>query len=234
MEREATVDGDNANPMISVVTAVSRPRNLGRIRRSMEFAVLGSGVRVCWVLVFDPPVPTDPEVTRSITEPGAVEIKPIVYEGGSFKYGIPQKNTGMASIEEGFYYLLDDDNIIHPNLFKRVGAAIRENPGKKAFAFGQIRWDKHGNLFARADLMEPFMVDNSMFIVHRDLIGNDRYDAGYAGMEDFYFFRRLFDRDPGTFVFLDEFLAYYNYMHYFTSGEEGGPLTLAPAPSGPS
>lgn len=225
---------DSGTPMISVVTAVSRHRNLGRIRRSLEWATLGSGVRVRWVLVFDPPMPTDPEIVRAVSEPGAVDVKSIVYEGGSFKYGIPQKNAGMASIEDGFYYLLDDDNIVHPNLFKRLGMAMRENPGKKAFAFGQIRWDKHGNLFARPDLMEPFMIDNSMFVVHRDLIGHDRYDAGYAGMEDFYFFRRLFDKDPGTFVFLDEFLAYYNYMHYFTSGEAGSPLIRAQNPSSPS
>jgi len=200
------------NPLINIVTAVSRPGLLPRIYQSMLESLAGTGANVRWILVFDAPGDVDEQTFRMIRDSSRIKIERIVYPDGPVRFGIAQKNMGMDAVEEGFYHCLDDDNIVHPDFFRGIIRAMEENPGRKAFVFHQQRWDRHGDLWARPENMRKFHIDNTMFLVHRDLIGEDRYEIEKAGEEDFYFFRKLYDKDPGTFVFVDEVLAYYNFL----------------------
>jgi hypothetical protein len=201
------------NQTINIVTAISRPELLPRIYKSMMESVVGTAANVRWILVVDAPGYVPQEVFRMIRDSSRIKIERVMYPDGPVRFGIAQKNMGIDLIEDGFYHCLDDDNIVHPDFFKGITRAIAANPGKKAFAFNQQRWDKHGDLRASPENMRKFHIDNTMFVVHKDLIGEDRYDLSKAGEEDFYFFRKLYDKDPGTFVFLDETLAYYNYLN---------------------
>lgn len=201
------------NQPINIVTAVSRPENLLRIHQSMIESAVGTGANVRWLLVVDAPGHVPESVFKMIRDSSRIKVERVIYPDGPVRFGIAQKNMGIDLVEEGFYHCLDDDNIVHPDFFMGITKAIAANPGKKAFAFNQQRWDRHGDLRASPENMRKFHVDNTMFVVHKDLIGEDRYDLSKAGEEDFYFFRKLYDKDPGTFVFLDETLAYYNFLY---------------------
>jgi len=110
--------------------------------------------------------------------------------------------------------------VLHPAFLGAIGKLIRLHPAKLAFAFNQIRWDHHGNLPARPERMVPDQIDNSMFVVHTDLIGGERYDIQRAGQEDGFFFQGLYGRMPEAFLFVDEYLTYYNYLVHFPEGPE--------------
>ncbi len=202
-------------PLINIVTAVSRPENLPCIHASMESAMAGHEADVRWIMVFDTPWNASEGVARMLAGPSRVRMHPALYPGGPTKFGIHQKNMGMDLIEDGFYHCLDDDNIVYPKFFEGVTRLIRNSPNKKAFVFSQRRWDLHGDLRAMASRMNPCFIDNTMFVVHKALIGTRRYDPDRAGLEDYYFFRALYDQEPGAFEFSDDFLAYYNYLRHF-------------------
>ena len=191
---------------ISIVTAVSRPENLQRLHESIARARGSHHVEVDWIIVFNEG-PHEP-----IFFPASCFDIERHFFGGPNTFGLLQKNHGIAQVRDGWYYLLDDDNILHPRFFDVLLPAIDANPGKQAFVFGQQRWDRWGNLKAAAENMEPNKIDNSMFLVRRDFIGDLRYDFAQVGIEDYFFFRTLYDKDPSAFAFLDETLAFYNFL----------------------
>lgn len=200
---------------LNIVTAVSRPTNLRRILASIDDTVQLSGLSLKWILIFDAPADAPSDFQALVNVISKFRVQKASWPNGPVKFGILQKNMGIDLCDDGFYYLLDDDNIIHPNFFKRIGELIRANPDKEAFAFNQQRWDFHGNISATPERMVPGKIDNSMFVVHTKLIGSDRYNLGLAGNEDGYFFQGLYLKKKETFLFVDEFLAYYNYITHF-------------------
>lgn len=194
---------------INLVTAVSRPENLPRIFKSIELSLWDSPLQCRWILVADERLPFIPVRILELAEDSHVHVTFEVLAPTS-EYGIAQKNLGIDLVEEGFFYCLDDDNILHPAFFERLGKAISENPGKMAFAFNQQRWDHWGSLKASPETFEPNKVDNAMFVAHKHLIGNLRYRQ--VGCEDYVFYRTLFDVRPEAFLFLDETLCFYNFL----------------------
>lgn len=196
---------------INLVTAVSRPENLTRIHQSIVSALARSSFRVRWILVVDGHEVIWPGVEMALRSE-RVDVDKIVYSGPRCPYGIFQKNLGMDSIEDGYYHCLDDDNLVHPDFFAGVERAMVANPGASAFVVCQQRWDGVGSLLAHPDRMGYGQIDNTMFVVHRDLIGGKRYDIEKAGREDFHFFSELWQSHKDRFSFVFEILAYYNYI----------------------
>jgi glycosyltransferase involved in cell wall biosynthesis len=200
--------------VINIVTAVSRPHNLPRIKRSIEMSLLRSSLDVRWILVVDDDITPSVDVEEAL-KVSSFEIQRVAYRGGRCAYGINQKNVGMGLVKNGYYHCLDDDNIVHRDFFRGLEKAMKENRTKRAFVFSQDRWDSIRSLKAAPDRMEYGKIDNTMFAVHSDLIGQRRYDLSQSGREDFAFFRGLYDLYKEEFVFIPETLAYYNYIYHF-------------------
>jgi len=196
---------------LNIVTALSRPGNLSAIIASMGELGRVPELRARWIVIYDGSEAPN-ELGRLGPLPGALQLVPIPWPNGKCKFGINQKNFGMDHMEPGYFHLLDDDNIIHPQFFGRVASLIAQNPGKKAFGFNQRRWDHHGDLPCQPDRMVPGKIDNTMFVVATEFIGQKRYDLSRAGTEDGWFFHELFKKDPGAWLFTDEWLVYYNYL----------------------
>jgi glycosyltransferase involved in cell wall biosynthesis len=206
--------------VINLVTAVSRPDNLLRIRKSIERSLSRSTLAARWILVVDGLGAVSPALEAKLRA-SALEIQKIVWSGGSCAYGINQKNLGIDSIVGGYYHCIDDDNIVHPDFFQGLERAITANPKKRAFVFGQQRWDNIKSLVASPDRMEYGKIDNTMFVTHSSLIGSHRYDLSRSGREDYHFFRKLYDLHKEEFVFISETLAYYNYITHFPVATPG-------------
>jgi len=203
---------------LSIVTAVSRPEHLSKVRMSIDRSLEGAGIDLRWILVFDTPELAQAAAPALEGTQGRFVATLEGGSGGPSRFGIAQKNLGISLVDDGFYHCLDDDNLVHPDFFAGIGRAARENPGKRAFAFNQRRWDSMGNFTARPETMVPYKIDNTMFVVHRSLIGDDRYDPALAGSEDGHFFQSLYAKDPSTWVFIDRQLAYYNLLRHFPDG----------------
>jgi hypothetical protein len=201
--------------ILNIVTAVSRPKNLPAILRSMNGAEGIANLKVRWLVVYDDPPKKPDQIEVIQSTPSPVEVVPLQWTGGPCRLGIKQKNYGIDHCLPGYYHLLDDDNKMHPAFFKRISEVILENPGKMAFGFNQRRWDQHGDLRATPEKMFPGSMDNSMFVVRTEFIGPKRYDIKHAGCEDGWFFHELYKQDPSAWLFVNEFLAYFNYFQKF-------------------
>jgi hypothetical protein len=197
---------------INLVTAVSRPGNLPRIHRSIIGSLARTKMKAKWILVADEAL--SPSIEDDFRREN-LEVQAMVYAGGPCAYGIAQKNLGMSKIANGFFHCLDDDNLVHPLFFTGLEWAVNTHPSKRAFVVGQQRWDSLNHLVASPDRMEYGQIDNTMFVVHSSLIGQDRYDLKHSGREDFEFFRKLWDFHKDEFIFIGETLSYYNYLRHF-------------------
>jgi Glycosyl transferase family 2 len=195
----------------NLVTAVTRPDNLDRIYSSIALALWDNPSKCNWILVADERVEYVPARLAQLSAGSPIKIRFETLPRQS-QFGIYQKNLGLDLCEDGFFYCLDDDNILHPAFFERLEKAIAEHPEKRVFAFHQHRWDRWGLLRASPETMEINKIDNAMFIAHKSLIGPLRYDYEKAGCEDYFFYRALFDAHPEEFWFLDDLLAFYNFL----------------------
>ena len=118
-----------------------------------------------------------------------------------------QRNHGLKFIKDGFVYFLDDDNIVHPNMFKRF-----ENEREDlAYVVNQIHKDGRVRLFAHPINMKVGGVDTAQFLIPSYMIKNRIWEP-YNYCADGVLFPQIFqDHKPG-FKFLQENLSYYNYL----------------------
>ncbi len=197
---------------INFMTSVSRPYNLSRILHSITQAMEGVSFRVRWILVFDAWIRLPRYVAILLADEEKVEVDVSIYDGPRLPFAIPQKNFGLARVKEGYFQCLDDDNIVHPNLLRRIEKAAAEHPTARGFIVSQRRWDVHGNLKASPDSVMPRKIDSAMSLVHKDLIGDERYLQEFGGEEDGHFIQRVYERHRGRFFFIDEILSFFNYL----------------------
>ena len=187
--------------LINVITPVSRPENLPQLRQSILQAQ-GDSIEVRWILVFD---------SYSVgSAPAWAHTEYYTLDSaGKGLSGNPQRNLGLDITTEGYVYFLDDDNIVHPGLFKKAGEVL--DAKHRAMVVNQVNKRGKRRLQATPGL-RPGYVDTAMVIMRRDLIGSLRWEPYNYGA-DGEFFSTLYQRHPHDFVVLPNLdLSYYNYL----------------------
>ena len=90
---------------LNVITAVTRPENLGRVAESLSAAAANVphewGIEVRWHWKFDP---------HRLCVGGQV-----------------LKNQMILSVRSGWVWILDDDTLAHPDVLRVVSASITEH-----------------------------------------------------------------------------------------------------------
>ena len=201
-----------------VVTRCSRVSNL----LPLLDTVYSSGVNVSWHIVFD---------TKHVKE---VEVSLLgkLYESGAQLYfrdgdgwGLSNLNDILKSLPEGYVFHLDDDNLIHPEYYKELTKAIKENPEKKAFCYGQLV--DTGSGFVRSASPGNTVVggiDLAQYTVHTDVYKTMSYGSGYTA--DGEFIQAYHSAHPEEFVFINEVLCYYNHIPTITVKKTSAPKIL--------
>ena len=197
--------------VLHVITPCSRPENLPVLASSM---VAGNVYfKLHWWVVPDP------------------ILNDVVSAGCTFAYGelhlckLPKKKqldcvAGKAQVNhaldliqarptaEEWVWVLDDDNVAHPDFFRSLRTATLDDD-VKAVAFAQL--SKSGGVRAVAPTaMKECSVDQAQFVLRRDLIGDARYLLKYTA--DGEFAERLHWRDPAAWQFCNEPVTYYNWL----------------------
>lgn len=121
--------------------------------------------------------------------------------------GHNQRNKALSVITDGYFYSLDDDNIIHPDFFREIEPYVLQN---KIIVVSQV--DKNNNRRLKADKENVRVggIDTAQYLVPRDKVNGIRFKLVYEGdglfITDIY---KAYDKD---FVFIDKDLCYYNYL----------------------
>lgn len=180
------------NNKLTIITPSYRINTLLTIKSSINFDYVNE-----WIIVYDGnKISENPNLfndNEKITE--------YVFKGPGIS-GNPQRNYALTQIKNKntLIYYLDDDNIIHPLLYKLMN--VIEN--NKLYTFNQINRLKGDNI-------NIGKIDTAMFIIDYNLCKNipwiyDKYDA------DGYYIKECYEKNKNNYIFVNNDLCYYNFI----------------------
>ena len=137
---------------LHVITAVTRPQNLGEIAASLAAASVTAGTDVVWHWHFD--------LERN-------------HIGGQ-----KPKNDALDTITDGWVWILDDDTIVHSEIL--IAWKQHAQDGATAVVFGQTRADGR-TLVSGLERVRVGDIDIGQAILRRDVIGEHRLAESYEG-----------------------------------------------------
>jgi len=184
---------------ITIITAVSRPENLELVHKSIFIGTVFSKIEYEWFIVEDG--------NSLVGKKFLSNIRYLSYPTGGV-CGHPQINKALDEIDSGYVYILDDDNILHNNLFVMAQKLLGDS--NKALISTQIYKNGIIRLSPEADNIKRCHIDSAQFLVPRDMIGNLRWENQKEA--DGIFFSKIYKKYKERFVITDEILCYYNYL----------------------
>lgn len=187
---------------LTIITACTRPENLVTIRKSIEpgLAIFD----LVWMIVYD-----ESKMVKGKDATDAPFIQSFWFGDTSSVCGNGQRNFALQQIKDGWVWVLDDDNIVHPNFFPLLNEMIEANVNAKAFLLPQ----QHRNGYVRPvsrDYVRETFIDQAQYVLDRGLIGERRYIMKYTA--DGEFIERLFAASPSVFHLGTEVMCYYNWL----------------------
>lgn len=179
---------------LTIITPSYRINNLLKIKKSIIFEYIEE-----WIIVYDGSKITDNPKLFEHQENN--KIKEYIFNGEGIS-GNPQRNYALTKVSnpDTLIYYLDDDNIIHPDMYKLLN--IIDN--NKMYTFNQYNRMKGNNISLTK-------IDTAMVIIPYKLCKNvkwilDKYEAdGYYIIECYY-------SNQNKNVFIDNDLCYYNKL----------------------
>ena len=191
--------------LINIITPCSRPQYLKQLLASINFSCK-------WYIMFD-------------GEKGDEKFKDLQFLNKDWivtdytkegVWGYPQRNLALDKIKEGWVFVLDDDNLIHPSFYEITKDIITKNPTMRGIFYSQqittsnIRKVEH----AKVKLNH---IDQGQFLLHRDIIGDKRY--GVVKASDGRFIESLYkNADKNLFYFHnDPVITFYNRLKWKTT-----------------
>lgn len=181
---------------LTIITPSYRIDNLLEIKNSINFDYIEE-----WIIVYDgSKIIDNPKLFQNQENN---KIKEYVYKcqdrGIS---GNPQRNYALSKItnQESLLYYLDDNNIVHPNMYKLLN--IIDN--NKMYTFNQYRRIKGNNISIDH-------IDTSMVIIPYNLCKNvkwmlDKYTA------DGIYIVECYNNNKSIHIYIDNDLCYYNKL----------------------
>jgi beta-1,4-mannosyl-glycoprotein beta-1,4-N-acetylglucosaminyltransferase len=175
---------------VTIITPSYRTDNLLTVQKSIDFDYVDE-----WIIVYDGnKITENPHIFKNHNK-----IKEYVYKG----YGIsgnPQRNYALTKItnKDTFLYYLDDDNIIHPNLYKLISMMDKN----KMYTFNQGDREKGNNI-------KVGRIDTAMCIIHYKLCNNITWIANeYTA--DGHYIKECYDKNKDSHIYVNNDLCYYN------------------------
>ncbi|MFZ5829830.1 MAG: glycosyltransferase [Planctomycetota bacterium] len=187
-------------PLLSVITCVTRPTNLARIAADVE--QLGQSVPLEWLLVVDCACNCLPAGARIVLPPP---------RNPAHRYHHSRcKNAGMQAAHGRWLWWLDDDTTVADGFAEGLLEALATCPEPTLLVFGQM----HRGLQVRHAAHEHVQcnsIDQGQFVVRRDLVGEISYPEDvYA--DDWSFLSQYYERHAAGAVFDDRPLTLYNAL----------------------
>jgi len=196
---------------LNIVTRCTRLKYIKEVRDSIFKT---NKFEIKWWLIFD---------TRNLKEIDvdfleslqSINCESLFYKGEEGDFGHQLINKSFDKIQDGFVYMLDDDNIIHQDFYENLHKSINENPTKKGFIFSQ---KVDGRDFSKLDIRigspentKVSHIDMAQFVLEKSLIGS--YRIGPMNyIADGMFIEKIYNENKEEFIFIDKVMCHYNYL----------------------
>ena len=177
---------------LTIITPSYRTENLIKLKDSIDFNYVNE-----WIIVYDGnKITNNPKIFENENNP---KIKEYLYKGNGIS-GNPQRNFALKTIQNPntYLYYLDDDNLIHPNLYKLLNI-IDDN---KIYTFNQEN-RLRGNNYNLGQ------IDTAMILIDYNLCKNIQWLNNEYNADGHYIIE-CYIRNRDKHIFVDNNLCYYN------------------------
>jgi len=129
-------------------------------------------------------------------------------------YGTVKDNELLDATYAGWIWILDDDNLCHPDFFEVLLSKIINYPQAEAFVFAQDRGPKFGGLLrCGPENMIPGRVDTAQVVFKKEFLGDLRFPIGVY-VADGILYQQLYAKDPKKFEFFNIPVTYFNRLRW--------------------
>lgn len=182
------------NNKLTIITPSYRTDNLINVKNSINFDYVDE-----WIIVYDgSKIIENPNIFNNENNN---KIKEYIHKEEGIS-GNPQRNYALSMIKntDTFIYYLDDDNVIHPSLYKLLNIVDKN----KMYSFNQEDGIK-GNILKRNE------VDTAMVLIDYKLCNNIKWLVNeYTA--DGYYIEECYNKNKESHIYINNDLCYYNKL----------------------
>jgi hypothetical protein len=190
---------------LTIITPCCRPENLIKLKNSINFDFVNS-----WIIVYDSSkVNTE---TKQFDDP---KIEEYSCQDVNSTAGNVQRNFALDLLKSritntnndgNFIYFLDDDNLIHPELYNLL-SFIDYN---KFYSFNQDR--KHRGEILTGNHFQLACIDTAMVIVDFNLCKDLRWDITKYSADGVYICE-IYNNNSKNHIYVNNILSSYNCLN---------------------
>lgn len=184
---------------LTIITPCYRLDNLKTIYDSIKWDYVNE-----WIIVYDgSKIAKNPEMYSDYPK-----IREFVHNSEG-AWGNPQRNYALDQIENPhtLVYFLDDDNLIHPDLYSLLDEIREQRHEPKMYCFNQEY--KDGGLRNLGNRFQIGDVDTAMLLIHGSLCSNIRWQL-YPLEADGIFNIDCYNQNRENCIYVDRILCYHN------------------------
>jgi hypothetical protein len=181
---------------LTLITPSIRPENLSIIEKSIDFNYVDE-----WIIVYDATkISENPYIFKNKNQ----KIKEYLHSEEGI-CGNPQRNYGLSQIstQDTFLHFLDDDNTVHPDLYKLLNII----DGNKMYSFNQKERLKGDKLYVGS-------VDTAMVIIDYKLCKHIFWHNCAVEADGFYI-NQCYNASVNDYIYVDNDLCFYNKFGEF-------------------
>lgn len=183
---------------ITIITPSYRTNNLITLKNSINFDYVNE-----WIIVHDgSKMSENPNVFANENNS---KIKEFIHTGEGY-LGNSQRNYALDNITvtDTILYFLDDDNIIHPSLYKLLNVVDKN----KIYTFNQSRLS---NTVLNGNNVTIGNIDTAMMLIDYSLCSSIRWENNSYNADGIYI-TACHAQNQDKHVFVDNVLCYYNKL----------------------
>jgi glycosyltransferase involved in cell wall biosynthesis len=194
---------------INIITRCTRQENLLEISKTIYTNLFD----IKWYILFDTSFikQLDADLINSLSELGVI-LK--FWKGEEDDFGHNLINRILDQIQDGWIYILDDDNKIHEDFYFFISNLINVSTDTKGFIFSQkvggVDFSGVDIRYASPENVCVGKIDMAQFLLKRDLIGDIRLDKSMY-VADGKFIMDIYSSNSKDFLFINQVLCYYNF-----------------------
>ena len=200
---------------LTLLTRCTRPERLSEVNKSVQksYALATGRVTITWHILFD--TSSVAEISSEILE-SLSNHKLSFWKGthGDMGHGLLNRAIDELGDDEWFY-VLDDDNEMHPDLLREILDSLRANPAAEGFIFSQHVGGKDFSKLetreAKPENVKVQHIDMAQFFLRKSLVGKKRL-VPMTYVADGVFIEELYRDFPGKFIFIEKVLCNYNSL----------------------
>jgi hypothetical protein len=187
---------------ITIITPSYRIQNLSKIEKTIDFDYVDE-----WIIVYDgSKISEIPSIFNDSINKN--KIKEFINNDKGIS-GNPQRNYGLSKVsnKNTLLYFLDDDNIIHPDLYD-----ILKNIDKKyLYTFNQINLNS-SNYLLKGNKIESGAIDTAMVLIPFKYCKDVRWKIDEYGA-DYYYIKECIRVCKNSYIYINKIASYYNMMN---------------------